>query len=121
LLNGEGAVPKAILFRSETAPLCFMQLDLPRKLQTYSIPLGALSITGIPAKLQELKPGQREKAIIGENDVPFRPLETPVFYEGVEMSIYIIKTWHSEFFLLRDELHDIKNAVAKIPIDFSTA
>ena len=47
--------------------------------------------------------------------------KTTVFYEGVEMSIYLIKTWHSEFFLLRDELHDIKNEVAKIPIDFSSA
>ncbi|MBG9792363.1 hypothetical protein ABD76_07570 [Paenibacillus dendritiformis] len=51
--------------------------------------------------------------------------KTPVFYEGVEMSIYLIKTWHSErfksIFLLRDEIHHIKNEVAKIPIDFSTA
>lgn len=37
------------------------------------------------------------------------------------MSIFLLKTWHSEFFLLKDEIHYIKNEVGKIPIDFSTA
>ncbi|CAH8771066.1 hypothetical protein [Paenibacillus dendritiformis] len=48
-------------------------------------------------------------------------LKTPVFSEGVEMSIFLLKTWHSEFFLLKDEIRYIKNEVDKIPIDFSTA
>ncbi|TDL51724.1 hypothetical protein E2R60_19105 [Paenibacillus dendritiformis] len=48
--------------------------------------------------------------------------KTPVFYEGVEMSIYLIKTWHpkrfkSSFFTERRD-PPIKNEVPKNPLDF---
>ncbi|PZM64674.1 hypothetical protein DOE73_15755, partial [Paenibacillus dendritiformis] len=53
------------------------------------------------------------KPLFDEIPAKVRLLENPCFYRGVKMSIYLIKTWDSEFFLRRDELHYIKNEVGK--------